>query len=134
MYYQQSYTGLKKVVLIALLGIAFVKVEKVKQPILGVSQKHISLGLIPINKTTNFSFKIYNWGNAKLKIDTIMANSPNINIAYSQGSLLENDSIKVFINYLPIYPKEFNESIIIVSNSNTRVKVLPITGQTILSK
>jgi hypothetical protein len=131
MNHQQSYSGLKKVVLIALLGMAFIKVEKVKQPIIGVSQNRFSLGLINVNKTSDFSFKIYNWGNAKLKIDTIMVNCNCANIAFNYDPLMQDDSVNVYVKYKPNYFGEINQSIIIVSNSNTRFKVLPITGQII---
>jgi Protein of unknown function (DUF1573) len=131
MNHQQSYSGLKKVILIALLGMAFIKVEKVKQPIIGVSKKSISLGFIKANAQTVFSFKIYNWGNAKLKIDTIMANCNCAMIAFNSDHLNQDDSVNVYVKYQSNYVGEINQSIIIVSNSNTRIKELPVTGQII---
>lgn len=108
---------------------AFIKVEKVKQPIIGLSLKNISLGKVKENITTDFIFKIYNWGNAKLKIDTIMVNCNCAMIAINSDSLMQDDSVNVYVKYKPNYIGEINQSIIIVSNSNTRFKVLPITGQ-----
>ena len=89
----QSYSGWKKIVLISLLGLAFINVEKVKQPILGLSEKNISLGKISSNLPTNFSFTIYNWGNNQLNIDTLFANCTCAKFNYPKGTLYQNDSM-----------------------------------------
>lgn len=128
---KQTYSGWKKIVLISLLGLAFIKIEKVKRPIIGMSDKNISLGKISSKLPTNFSFTIYNWGNNQLNIDTIFANCICAKFYYPKGTLYQNDSMLVKVAYQPDYLGEINNSIVIISNSNTKLKLLPLTGQVV---
>jgi hypothetical protein len=128
---KQTYSGWKKIVLISLLGLAFIKIEKVKRPILGMSEKNISLGKISSKLSTDFSFTVYNWGTNQLNIDTIFANCTCAKFDYPKGTLYQNDSMLVKVTYQPEYLGEINNAIVIVSNSNTRFKLIQLSGQVV---
>lgn len=128
---KQTYSGWKKIVLISLLGLAFIKIQKVKHPIIGLSAKNISLGKISSKLPTYFSFTIYNWGNNQLNIDTIFANCTCAHFEYPKTSLYQNDSILVKVFFQPDYLGDINNAIVIISNSNTKLKLIPLTGQVV---
>lgn len=128
---KQTYSGWKKILLISLLSFAFIKVEKVKKPILGMSTKIISLGKINSNHESKFSFSIYNWGNNQLIVDTIFANCTCAEFEYSKEPLFQNDSVLVNVTYHPEFLGKINNSIVIISNSNSRLKLISLRGQVV---
>lgn len=131
MNHQQTYSGWKKIVLISLLGLAFIKIEKVKRSIIGLSEKNISFGKINLKMPSKFSFTIYNWGNNQLLIDTIFANCTCAHFDYPKTTLYPNDSILIKVSYQPDYLGDINNAIVIISNSNTKLKLIPLTGQVV---
>lgn len=62
---------------------------------------------------------------------SLFANCTCAHFEYPKTSLYQNDSILVKVSFQPDYLGDINNAIIIISNSNTKLKLIPLTGQVV---
>jgi len=102
--------------------------NKVKKPVVLIKEKVKNLGVISINDTTKVDFRIYNTGDALLKIDSVSASCDCTIPNFVKRNIEPNDSADLVVSFAPLAGGDFEKAIVLKSNIDSVFTILKFFG------
>lgn len=99
-----------------------------KYPKVLVREQVKNIGTISINDTTKINFRIYNIGNALLKIDSVSASCECTIPNFVKRNIEPNDSADLTVSFAPLAGGEFEKAIVLKSNIDSVFTILKFYG------
>lgn len=102
--------------------------NKVKKPAVLIKERVKNLGVISINDTTKVDFRIYNIGEALLKIDSVSASCDCTIPNFVKRNIEPSDSADLIVSFAPLAGGDFEKAIVLKSNIDSVFTILKFYG------